>query len=76
MLAMGIRIAFPFVQMLVMRLLLDDMGMEAGGWRIYSLFASFIYCSASAVVWGLVLFAIFGRDGIVHPPTEPDDDYQ
>ena len=38
------------------------------------LFQSLVYSMASAVVWGLVLFAIFGPNGIVRSHSEPDSD--
>ena len=71
-LAMGTYVFLPIILQLVM----SQIEMGIGREKLVFFVHTFIYSSASAVVWGLVLFAIFGRDGIVHPPTEPDDDYE
>ncbi|MBT4867956.1 MAG: hypothetical protein HON53_22875 [Planctomycetaceae bacterium] len=75
-LEMGSRIVLPILQQLVSRLMMDNLEMGADRLRIYMLLSAFFYSATSAVVWGLVLFAIFGRDGIVRSSPAADDDYE
>lgn len=75
-LAMGVYVFFPIVSSLAMKYLVDPNMMAEGGRHIVSLVHTLVYSTASAVVWGLVLFAIFGRGGVVDSQPEPDDDYE
>lgn len=74
-LAMGVYVVLPVISHVVFQAMANQFDMDVGRWRIFSLVQTLIFSVAWSIVWGLVLFAIFGRNGLLQPPPETDEDY-
>lgn len=73
-LAMAVYVVLPVISHFIFQAMTNRFEMDAGRWRIFSFVQTIVFSCAWSVVWGLVLFAIFGRNGLLQPPLEPDED--
>lgn len=72
-LTVGIRVVFPIVVQPMLALLWNSFGVDDVPTSLRILLPTFLYASASAVVWGLVLWAVFGDGGVVRSVADRDD---
>ena len=74
-LALGMRVIMPFVMQVLIQILIDRGGPGLLRGPLLTIVPTFVYSAASAVIWGLVLWAIFGEGGVVRSAPRHDDMY-
>lgn len=72
--ALGVRIVFPFLMQVFYQAVINRLDPAQLRGQMLMLVPTLLY-AAAAVIWGLVLWAIFGGGGVVRSVQEQDDMY-
>ena len=69
------RVIMPFVMQVFIQIVIDRGDPELLQGPLLTIVTTFLYSVPTAVIWGLVLWAIFGEGGVVRSAPEHDDMY-